>query len=241
MTQTFPCGPPIESSMVYGVFLGSLRCEAFYTAYESPDRDEYPNLVLTGQSGLDVIVFDSRCPESVLKFLLLVCKSSCLSTSRHIYICMYLFILYIFYIWMNTWISIYLYYYYIYIHILYVWQHSNIQESCSHETIRRIDAWWSYDDETYGDSKFQVTRRVADCWSLVLVLGPASQDHIPQCVPSRGSDLIHGDDHQSARGLGFGDDWWPTGLRFGWTTSMLMRIMITTHDMTDRPDYLLSH
>ena len=123
MTQTFPCGPPIESSMVYGVFLGSLRCEAFYTAYESPDRDEYPNLVLTGQSGLDVIVFDSRCPESVLKFLLLVCKSSCLSTSRHIhiYICMYLFILYIFF-YLNEYLNIYLsiLLLYIYIHILYV-------------------------------------------------------------------------------------------------------------------------
>ena len=94
--------------------------------------------------------------------------------------------------------------------------------------------------KTYGDSNFQVTtatiegyhatprhsyretenifnasnkQGVADCWSLVL--GPASQDYISQRVPSRGTDFIHGDDHQSARGLGLGDNWWPTGLGSG--------------------------
>ena len=135
MTQTFPCGPPIESSMVYGVFLGSLRCEAFYTAYESPDRDEYPNLVLTGQSGLDVIVFDSRCPESVLKFLLLVCKSSCLSTSRHIYIYMYVFVYFI-YIFLFEWILEYLSIYTITIYIYIYYMYDNIATYRNHVVMR---------------------------------------------------------------------------------------------------------
>ena len=49
-----------------------MRSEAFYEAYESPDKHDWPNLMLTAKAGLDVIVFDSRCPDSVLQFLRLV-------------------------------------------------------------------------------------------------------------------------------------------------------------------------
>ncbi|CAK8992204.1 unnamed protein product [Durusdinium trenchii] len=44
--------------------------EAFYRAYESADRENFPNLLITAKYGLDVIVFDYRTPQSVLQFLI---------------------------------------------------------------------------------------------------------------------------------------------------------------------------
>ena len=64
----------MSHGMLVPIFGGpvSFRSEAFYKAYEANDASDWPNLQLTGRAGLEVTIFDCRCPTSVLQFLNLV-------------------------------------------------------------------------------------------------------------------------------------------------------------------------
>ena len=230
LSQTFPFGPLIESSMVF--FSDRLGVKHSTQPMRHPIETNIQTwfslakAALTLSSSIRVVLnlFWSSCCSYANQ---VVCQSR---THTHIYIHITYVFKYIFYIEEYLYICIIWY-------VWYRWYHKNMN-------VWVVQSWdyqknWCllsllHDSmiKTYGDSKFQVTtmtvegyhtihivkqinvskqtHRVADCWSLVFVLGPASQGHIPQRVPSRGSDLIHGNDHQSTRGLGFGDDWGPT-------------------------------